>query len=660
MILAAVGAYRTGLHVALSLPCFAAAGTLKPIFGGTVLSRIRLLSEQVSNQIAAGEVVDRPAAVVKELVENSLDAQASRILVEIEGGGVGLVRVSDDGAGMDRDDALLCLERHATSKLHEAAELPGIRSLGFRGEAIPSIASVAWLLVLTRPQGEPLGTRVEVRHGVLRDRGTAGCGCGTVMEVRQLFANMPARKKFLKSQRTEIFHMEEAVKNLALAHPAVAFVLQVEGRRVLDYPPGESLEERLRRVFRYQDELIVLEDVADQGETGAGVSGFLLLPEKTSLSSAKLRLVVNGRAVQDNMLRFAVRDALQGYLMRGFQPAGLLRIEVPPGEVDVNVHPAKREIRFRNAEAVRRQVAASVLAALKRHERAFRESVFRPESPGAGGQKAGGPQICGLEAAGRAPQAKTLPWQTGEPLAPVPGSLPPALDPPPRFAADCGAAQAPVQGEAARLAPDSGSSFLGLRLIGQFFALYLLCERAGQLVIIDQHAAHERILYGRMVQHYLAGQAPGQALLFPETVELPPALQEVMIARQESVKALGFAVQAFGDNTWVIEQVPALTSALAAALVLQEVLTGLRLAPPALQSPAQDGEGLLPPVMAQIFANLACKAAIKGGRSMAPQEMLDLLAQMEQSAVFSHCPHGRPVIKIFSAAEVEQWFHRRE
>ena len=192
MILAAVGAYRTGLHVALSLPCFAAAGTLKPIFGGTVLSRIRLLSEQVSNQIAAGEVVDRPAAVVKELVENSLDAQASRILVEIEGGGVGLVRVSDDGAGMDRDDALLCLERHATSKLHEAAELPGIRSLGFRGEAIPSIASVAWLLVLTWPQGEPLGTRVEVRHGVLRDRGTAGCGCGTVMEVRQLFANMPA------------------------------------------------------------------------------------------------------------------------------------------------------------------------------------------------------------------------------------------------------------------------------------------------------------------------------------------------------------------------------------------------------------------------------------------------------------------------------------
>ena len=167
----------------------------------------------------------------------------------------------------------------------------------------------------------------------------------------------------------------------------------------------------------------------------------------------------------------------------------------------------------------------------------------------------------------------------------MPGSLPPGLDPPPRFAADCGAAQAPVQGEAARLAPDSGSSFAGLRLIGQFFALYLLCERAGQLVIIDQHAAHERILYGRMVQHYLAGQAPGQALLFPETVELPPALQEVMIARQESVKALGFAVQAFGDNTWVIERVPALTSALAAALVLQEVLTGLRLAPSALQSP---------------------------------------------------------------------------
>lgn len=660
------------------------------------MSRIRLLSEQTANQIAAGEVVDRPAAVVKELMENSLDAGASRIEVEVEGGGVSLIRVSDDGEGMDKDDVLLCLERHATSKLREAAELQDIRSLGFRGEAIPSIASVSWLTILSRRRDQSLGARAEVRHGVLREVREEGCATGTVMEVRQLFANMPARKKFLKSQRTELFHMEECVKNLALAHPLVAFRYRVDGRSVLDCPPEEGLAERLRRIFRYQDALISLnageesagaegtEDAAAHGmREGMRVEGYLLLPEKTPASTARLRLFVNQRAVQDNMLRYAVRDALQGHLMRGYQPAGMLQVMLSPAEVDVNVHPAKREIRFRNGEAVRRLVAATVTAALKRQEQNLRASIFTQAGAEQGRAGQGQSARTQPQLDKRQPVQRPLqsPLSSAEP-PPVPSFFAGGQDAAlaalhiqeaGAVAEAAGAAGAGTWGDSAvsatvqsepieQIAAGEGSEtgaeqFAGLRLIGQFFSLYLLCERQGHLVVIDQHAAHERILYGRMVQNYLSGQAPGQNLLFPETIELEPSLHEILEDRQAEVEAMGFGLSFFGDSTWVIQQVPALASGLAAEAALREVLQTLRSVPLAKDAPAVPG-GHLTPAMEQVFAGLACKAAIKAGNRLEPREMLDLLAQMEASAVFSRCPHGRPVLKIFTAAEVEQWFHR--
>ncbi len=625
------------------------------------MSRIRLLSEQVANQIAAGEVVDRPAAVVKELVENSLDAGATRVDVEVEGGGVGLIRVSDDGEGMDKDDVLLCLERHATSKLREAVELQDIRSLGFRGEALPCIASVSWLTILSRRRGQPLGTRAEVRHGVLSSVREQGCSMGTVMEVRQLFANMPARKKFLKSQRTELFHMEEAVKNLALVHPHCAFSLHVEGRSVLLCPSGESQADRMRRIFRYQDMLIPLHGPQgkDAGpdefgrDDGIRITGYLLLPEKAPARTARLRLFVNQRAVQDAMLRHTVREALQGHLMRGYLPAGVLHVQVLPAEVDVNVHPAKREIRFRNTEVVRRLVAAAVTAALERQEQSLRENLFAPASAG---PKQAYPHSTG----------KTTYTSQEQPIRSVLASAEPqplgGLGGMPDFAQQ--GADRFVQGQVQTAAWNDAATgqvagaeleqqgFSGLRIIGQLFSLYLLCERQGQLVVIDQHAAHERILYGRMVQHYLSGQAPGQKLLFPVTIELEPALHETLEVRQGEVATMGFVVKFFGDHTWVIEQVPALSSGLTPEVVLREVLTTLDSVPLATQ------DGRLSPAMEAVFASLACKAAIKAGNRLAGQEMLDLLAQMEASDIFSRCPHGRPVLKIFSAAEVEKWFHR--
>ena len=662
------------------------------------MPQIRQLSEQVANQIAAGEVVDRPAAVVKELVENSLDAGASRIVIEVEGSGVSLIRISDNGCGMDQEDARLCLNRHATSKLRTVDELMDLHTLGFRGEAIPSIASVSWLIVLTRAQGQELGTRVEVRHGVLQDLREAGCPAGTVMEVRQLFANVPARKKFLKSQRTELAHMEETVKNLALLHPECAFLLRVEGRESLNCPAGESGEARLRRICRYQDALITLAGGTDE----VYIEGALLLPEKTPATAAKLRLFVNGRAVQDNLLRFAVRDALQGYLMRGFQPAGLIQVHVPPGDVDVNVHPAKREVRFRKAEVVRRQVAASVVEALRVHEEQMRAGLFQtpassadaavleiresadPSSapPASLPRSASRPESAPLPPASDPASAfrasvpppvlssRTNRDRVSAPFSSVPMQAPRSGDPsmfrasvPPLPAAAQGADEnrqfAPLENPSAQ-ALNTGSEYAGLRLIGQFFSLYLLCERAGQLVVIDQHAAHERILYGRLVQQYLAGQAESQVLLFPESVDLEPELHEFLEARQDEVAAFGLLVQPFGGTTWLIQQVPALTSALPAETVLRDLLSCLRLFPTKVGQEVQDGAGRIPQAVVQILSSLACKAAIKAGRRMEAQEMLDLLAQMEASAVFSHCPHGRPVIKTFTAAEVEQWFHRRD
>lgn len=612
------------------------------------MSHIRVLSEQIANQIAAGEVVDRPSAVVKELMENSLDAGATRIDVQVEGGGTGLVRVSDDGEGMDKDDVLLCLERHATSKLRDAAGLQAIRTLGFRGEAIPSIASVARLLILSRRREQALGTRAEVRYGTLREIREEGCAAGTVMEVCQLFANMPARRKFLKSQRTEVFHMEEVVKNLALVHPHIAFSLAVDGRMVLQ-GPQEGAAERMRRIFRYRDALIGLHTPAQAGDAAeVRMEGYLLLPEKTPATTARLRLFVNGRAVQDAMLRHTVRDALQGHLMRGYLPAGMLHLSLPPAEVDVNVHPAKREIRFRNAELVRRLVAAGVAEALQEQERRLHESLFTHDS-------------VAQERSGRVevrPGPSPSPVQMGFVTAPAPPRPDPAAHwegevPPVRLTSVRDGGSAPARETPIGQEGDDGQrQFTGLVPIGQLFSLYLLCERQGQLVVIDQHAAHERILFGRMVQRYLSGQAPGQGLLAPVTVELEPALHEVMEARQQEVAAMGFGVRFFGDSTWVIQQVPALTSDLAAEAVLREVLTTLRAVPG-----GSTGERL-PPAMEQIFASLACKVAIKAGNRLEIREMLDLLAQMEASRVFSRCPHGRPVLKVFSAAEVEQWFHR--
>ncbi|WP_310600455.1 DNA mismatch repair endonuclease MutL [Desulfobulbus sp.] len=642
------------------------------------MSRIRILSEQLANQIAAGEVVERPASVVKELLENSLDAGATRIDIQIEDSGSGLLRVADNGAGMDGDDVLLCLERHATSKIREEAQLAAIVTLGFRGEAIPSIASVSWMTILSRPQDQELGTRAEIRYGTLRHVHQDGCGRGTVIEIRHLFGNMPARKKFLKSARTEMHHIEEVVKNQALAHPATGFTLQTDGRTAFDYRQGADLEGRVREVFRYRDKLMPLAAEA-AAETGTmALDGFLLLPETAPATAARLRLLVNGRPVQDAMLRHAVNEGMQGFLMKGYQPAGVLRLAVSPDQVDVNVHPAKREIRFRRSEAVHRFVADAIRRAMAGYQRDLRTSLFAPPlqsappvAPATADSEATAATWPDFPALASAEPA--VPPQPRLPAAPpitsamapsgAPSMAPPPPQSPPRlFSHEPPVQTAPAPGpplpDSPSAAPESGHAgpvgheYAGLTLIGQLFSLYLLCEREGRFIVIDQHAAHERLLYGQLLQGYLAANIPQQALLFPVTVELSPAQAETLEQRGDEVVGLGFTVEPFGDATWVIKAAPALVGQVEPGELLREILDGLR-------GPMRgDVARPVPQAVDDLLASMACKAAIKAGNRLQPVEMLKLLAQMEAGAVFSHCPHGRPVLKTFTAQEVERWFHR--
>lgn len=613
------------------------------------MSRIRILSEQLANQIAAGEVVERPASVVKELLENSLDAGASRIDIHVEGSGGGLLRVADNGEGMDSDDVLLCIERHATSKIRDEGQLAAIATLGFRGEAIPSIASVSWMTILSRPHSQDLGTKAEIRYGTLRGVHQDGCSRGTVIEVRHLFGNMPARKKFLKSDRTEMHHIEEVVRNQALAHPHVGFTLAVDGRRVFDFTLGADLERRVREVFRYQGPLLPLRSDQMAEEAAMTLDGYLLLPEAAQASQARLRILVNDRPVQDAMLRHAVNEGLQGFLMKGYQPAGALLLTISPDQVDVNVHPAKREIRFRRGEVVHRFVADQVRRAMDGYQQRLRTSLFT--SPKAQPEPAGYQQIA-QPVRSASPSA---PLTTAEPVS-VQGRLPvdrPPAMPQPRLQAsvfsppEAAVAQAPVLAE-----PAQAADYSGLTLIGQLFSLYLLCEKDGQLIVIDQHAAHERLLYGQLLQGYQAARIPRQTLMFPATVELTPVQAETLEQRIEEVAGLGLQVEPFGDTTWLIKAVPALASQVEPGGLLREILDGLR-------GPVRSEAGRpVPQAIDDLLASMACKAAVKAGNRLQPEEMLKLLAQMEAGAVFSHCPHGRPVLKTFTAQEVERWFHR--
>ncbi|MBU4228766.1 MAG: DNA mismatch repair endonuclease MutL [Proteobacteria bacterium] len=610
------------------------------------MSRIRILPENLANQIAAGEVVERPASVVKELLENAIDAGAIQIGIQVEGDGTRLIRVIDDGAGMDQDDVLLCLERHATSKITSLAELGAIRSLGFRGEAVPSIASVSRVRITSRPAAQELGTQVDLRFGKVLKVHEMGGSPGTSFEVTDLFGNVPARKKFLKSTRTELAHIEEVVKNYALVCPELGFSLAVDGREVLRLPSRlDTPRSRAERIFGKGGGALVEVERQAQDEIEPGVWGYLLPPDAPV--AGRLRIFVNGRAIHDRLVAHAVNEGLQNYLMKGRGAGGVIFLNLPLASVDVNVHPTKQEVRFHKPSGVHQAVVAAVQAAMADHQQALKKEIFQVPVLGQGRE-----------------QAKVAPAKAYAPVSAIPA--PAAQEPLPLFAVTDVAAPPVLQpapdkglfpeGNCAAEQPQPSAAgeeeralaLGGLRYLGQVLDTYLLCATENGLLAVDQHAAHERLLFETLKRQFASKKIARQTLLFPKVMEC--SLEELQILKQyaEDIRALGVEIEDFGGASQVVKAVPAVLG----RSPVEEVMAGI------FARFGEPGSGKSGVRAEEVLSDMACKAAIKAGQRLTATEAEALLDEMQRAEVFSHCPHGRPVAKSFTSHDIKKWFYR--
>jgi DNA mismatch repair protein MutL len=637
------------------------------------LSKIKILSEHIANQIAAGEVIERPASVVKELLENSIDAGARQVNIEVQGNGTRLIRVVDDGLGMDSDDILLCLERHATSKLSESRDdknrLAAIRTLGFRGEAIPSIASVSKMTIISRPETESLGTQVEVRYGKVHKVHETGCSKGTVMEIKDLFGNLPARKKFLKSGRTELYHIEEIIKNYALANHTLGITYTVNNNVVLNLSPQtDTLEQRVRQIYgkAMSGPLLAIQagNIMVSPGVDVKISGLLLPPEESFGRSAKLRFFVNDRAVKDRMLAHGIAEGLSGFLLKGRLPAGVVFISIPLAEVDVNVHPAKQEIRFQHPNVIHQLLVLVVRQSMAAYQENLKHDLFGPGL----GEPTKIPADIRPGSRTSAERPSPLPWNISQkdPYQSTTITREPETEfPIHQFSSTTTLDTRQKKSITESIAPAEqfhtrADSFPeDLKPIGQLMDLYLLCEatRGAEsfLVIIDQHAAHERIIFENLKKQFADNQVSSQNLMFPKMLEIPPESADVLEKHRQEIEQLGLKIEEFGGDNYVIKAIPAIVS----HLDPEEILTGILAQYSEPESSQSGGRRLSDATrLDDILATMACKAAIKAGHPLQSLEVQELIKLMQESDAFSHCPHGRPVFRIFDANEIKKWFHR--
>lgn len=615
------------------------------------MSKIRILPEQLANRIAAGEVVERPASVVKELIENSLDAGASRIEVEIEGSGTRLIRIIDNGEGMDEDDVLLCLERHGTSKITADSDLEAISSLGFRGEAIPSISSVSRMTITSRHQSAELGTIAILNYGKLYKVHETGGTKGTIIEIRNLFGNTPARRKFLRTKRTELGHITEIVKNYGLAAPEVSFILRIDGKQTLTLDANQNLAQRLAAILHYSGEFIPVE-YSEPGSSLPRLSGFLVPPDQPIKGSARIKILVNGRSVKDRMLTHGVAEGLRGFLMKGHNPAGLLHLHLDPAEVDVNVHPTKQEVRFRRSRDIHQLIVQAIRQGMQEYQQTIKNSFFTPPAVQSSGASAYSeplppappvqPRNIFSGSTRHDPSRQAAYAQSVQPVTAEPASRPAAPEPvPPQ--------QRPAPPEPETVYASQPQQGHGLKVIGQYDDLYIFCQSADGLIVIDQHAAHERLLFEKLKQQFLHGTIARQTLLFPETVELSVADTQKVEQYGDEIDKMGFTIREFGGSSYVISAVPALGNHLPPSELFLDILEKFG------SSESGNTKGSL---LEDVLASMACKAAVKAGDTLPSEEIEALLNNMAKADLFSHCPHGRPVLKHFTASEIKKWFHR--
>ena len=600
---------------------------------------IRVLEPAVAAQIAAGEVVERPASVVKELLENAIDAAAGRIAVEIWGGGAERLRVVDDGHGIPAAEVPLAFHRHATSKLTAAEQLDAIGTLGFRGEALPSIAAVSQTAITTRPPTEDAGFRLELHWGEAVDSGRQGCAPGTAIEVRDLFGNLPARRKFLRSAGAEAARIQELVTRYALAFPAIRFQLSSQGRAVFSSSGSGQPREALAAVYGATAAAQMLEVQAADPDTGYSIEGFISAPSLSRASRTYLTFFVNRRLIQNRMLAFAVEEAYAGLLQVKRYPLAALNIGMPYADVDVNSHPAKREVRFLHDNAVFAAVQRAVRAALVAESPV--PEVAAPTGESGRGRLYGNPRPSG-GVSGLAPGGLSRPASG------------PAANP---YIATAGAT-AGETGEMPDAAPDDsgfplpGSGLLSrpmtpLKVVGQLRQTYIVAEGDAGMYLIDQHAAHERVLFERIRRQLQERQPLSQPLLTPASIELTPAQAETLDAGWEWVTGYGFAVEPFGGG-YLLRAVPAILSGAAPETALADILDLAALQGPA----ARRREDIM-------AASIACHASVRAGQPLAAPEMTALLEQLEQAPNPHTCPHGRPTMIHFSSYLMEREFGRR-
>lgn len=607
------------------------------------MNRIRVLPDVVANQIAAGEVVERPASVLKELVENALDAGARRLRVDLRGGGKSLVRVTDDGHGMSRDDALLCLERHATSKIHDSADIGAIRTLGFRGEALPSIAAVSRFRLLTREPDAAAGTEVDVQGGKITSVREAGCAAGTMVEVRNLFYNLPARRRFLRSDATELGHLHHVFLLHAIARPALGWSLSQDERVVHDLPPAvdgttegpETLLARVKALYGGQlaSQLVPVE----LGRDAVRIRGLTGKPGLSRSNRSELHCFVNRRPVDSRALYYGLIEGYHNALMRGRYPVCFLFLEIDPELVDVNIHPAKREVRFREDARIQGLVIEAV-------RRALGHSVGSAPQPLAMGL--GAAPSPAADARRLSPPAPAVPSLFIQPALPT---APPSVTP---VSGTSGSPPVPPQATSSpspRVTPSTPASH-DVAVLGVVANLYVVAVDAEGLILVDQHAAHERVLYEQVMGRLDRGAAPSQRLLLPQTVELPPRDAVELRGQIPLLERMGFGIAEFGDRSFIVDALPPFLGVEAVPQLLRSLVDELGGAGAAVNRTRFAEETV---------AKTVCRHAVKANDALRAEELARLIRDLRACENPLTCPHGRPTMLRLSLAELERRFGRR-
>ena len=585
------------------------------------MAKIVRLSTELTNQIAAGEVVERPASAVKELVENALDAGARRINVTTELGGKKLIRVEDDGEGMTPEDAVLALERHATSKLATASDLAAIRTLGFRGEALPSVASVCHLTLRTRAPGQDAATQIQVNGGVTASVREVGAPEGTLVEVADLFYNMPARRKFLKSDAAESARVSKLLTQLALGYPEVGFSLTSAGRKVIRCAPAASFAERFYQLYGDRPDLIEVRKEA----AGLRVSGYIAALAEQGPSRGPQNVFVNRRIVKDRTIAHAIIDAYSRATIKERSPEVHLFIELPADRVDVNVHPMKAEVRFLEQSVVHEVLRRAIGEALGEGaapELQFQAAALRPQDPAARSIPG---VMAGASIASR--------W------TPVTAAF--ARERPAGSVADAVEGGAPALEVEATIRP--------MIALGQFRDTFIVAVDDEGIVIVDQHVAHERVLFERVMDRLTAGRLESQRLLEPMMIELSAGQRESLAAHATALDRLGFEIGAFGGDTVRIAAVPALLDHAASASAIRALANDLD---------GFDSGQRVDEALRRIAATTACHAAVKANDPLTPDKMRHILDELGRTAYSTVCPHGRPVLLRLGRRAIERSFQR--